>query len=102
RGVRALNPAMAFPMEIERFPERGWIVSRERVAEAAGLGKMGIHRSLIHPRFGSFVLLGTVLIAEEVDARRAARLQSLPRMQALRGRLPGRRDQAGRRLRLLR
>ena len=71
RGVRTLNPAMAFPMEIERFPERGWIVSHKRVAEAAGLGKMGIHRSLIHPKFGSFVLLGTVLIAEEVDARAA-------------------------------
>ena len=66
-GVRALNPAMAFPMEMERFPERGWIVSHKRVAEAAGLGKMGVHRSLIHPKFGSFVLLGTVLIAEEVD-----------------------------------
>ena len=71
RGVRALNPAMAFPMEMERFPERGWIVSHKRVAQAAGLGKMGIHRSLIHPKFGSFVLLGTVLIAEDVEARAA-------------------------------
>jgi len=67
-GIRALNPAMAFPMEMERFPERGWIVSHKRVAEAAGLGKMGIHRSLIHPRFGSFVLLGTVLIAARVSS----------------------------------
>jgi NAD-dependent dihydropyrimidine dehydrogenase PreA subunit len=69
RGVRALNPAMAFPMEMENFPQRGWIVSHKRVAEAAGLGKMGIHRSLIHPKFGSFVLLGTVLIGEDVEAR---------------------------------
>ncbi len=66
-GVAALNPAMAFPMELDDFPARGWIVSHKRVAEAAGLGRMGIHRSLIHPRFGSFVLLGTVLIGEEVD-----------------------------------
>jgi ferredoxin-NADP reductase/Fe-S-cluster-containing hydrogenase component 2 len=28
----------------------------------AGLGHMGIHRNLIHPKFGNFVLLGTVLI----------------------------------------
>jgi ferredoxin len=28
---------------------------------------MGIHRSLIHPKFGSFVLLGTVLVAQDVD-----------------------------------
>jgi ferredoxin len=68
RGVGALNPAMAFPMEMDNFPERGWIVSHKRVAEAAGLGRMGIHRSLIHPKFGSFVLLGTVLIAAEVEA----------------------------------
>jgi NAD-dependent dihydropyrimidine dehydrogenase PreA subunit len=68
RGVRALNPAMAFPMEMENFPQRGWVVSHKRVAEAAGLGKMGVHRSLIHPKFGSFVLLGTVLIAEDVQA----------------------------------
>jgi NAD-dependent dihydropyrimidine dehydrogenase PreA subunit len=36
------------------------------VAEAAGLGKMGIHRNVIHPRFGNFILLGTVLVAAEV------------------------------------
>lgn len=68
RGIRALNPAMAFPMEMDNFPERGWIVSHKRVAEAAGLGRMGIHRSLIHPRYGSFVLLGTVLIAQDFEA----------------------------------
>jgi hypothetical protein len=45
RGVRALNPAMAFPMELDSFPERGWIVSYKRAAEAAGLGRMGIHRT---------------------------------------------------------
>ncbi len=66
--MRALNPAMAFPMEMDNFPERGWIVSHKLVAEAAGLGRMGIHRSLIHPKFGSFVLLGTVLIAADVEA----------------------------------
>lgn len=66
-GIRALNPAMAFPMETERFPQRGWVVSHKRVAEAAGLGKMGVHRSLIHPKFGSFVLLGAVLIGEDVE-----------------------------------
>jgi len=68
RGVAALNPAMAFPMEMDDFPQRGWVVSHKRVAEAAGMGRMGIHRNLIHPRFGSFVLLGTVVIGAEVDA----------------------------------
>ena len=68
RGVAALNPAMAFPMEMDDFPQRGWVVSHKRVAEAAGMGKMGIHRNLIHPKYGSFVLLGTVVIGAEVDA----------------------------------
>src|SRR5262249_34768863 len=38
------------------------------VAVAAGLGHMGIHRNVIHPRFGNFILLGTVLIAAEATA----------------------------------
>ena len=67
-GIRALNPAMAFPMEMDKFAARGWIVSHKRVAEAAGLGRMGLHRCLIHPKFGNFVLLGTVLIAGDFDA----------------------------------
>ncbi|GJD96220.1 Epoxyqueuosine reductase [Methylobacterium iners] len=66
--IDAVNPAMAFPMELDGFPGRGWVVSHKIAAEAAGLGRMGIHRSLIHPRFGSFVLLGTVLVAADVAA----------------------------------
>ncbi|MDF0518663.1 4Fe-4S binding protein [Bradyrhizobium yuanmingense] len=34
----------------------------------AGLGRMGIHRSIIHPKFGSFMVLGTILLGREVDA----------------------------------
>jgi Fe-S-cluster-containing hydrogenase component 2 len=67
RGIRALNPAVGFPMEMERFPGKTWIVSHKSVAVAAGLGQMGIHRNLIHPKFGNFVLLGTVLIDHEVS-----------------------------------
>ncbi len=66
-GHRTINPAMAFPMEMQDFPERSWIVSHKRVAVAAQLGQMGLHRSVIHPRFGSFILLGTVVTAGEVD-----------------------------------
>lgn len=67
QGLRALNPPMAFPMEAHRFPdEKIWIVSHKPIAEAAGLGKMGIHRNVIHPRFGNFILLGTILIGHDV------------------------------------
>jgi len=66
-GLRALNPPMGFPMEATKFPGKIWVVSHKPVAVAAGLGQMGIHRNVIHPRFGSFILLGTVLLAADVD-----------------------------------
>ncbi len=61
-GIPAVNPPMAFPMEADRWPEKMWVVSHKPVAVAAGLGMMGIHRNVIHPKFGNFILLGTVLI----------------------------------------
>lgn len=67
-GIRAVNPAMGFPMEMGRFPGKIWIVSHKPVAVAAGLGHMGLHRNVIHPRFGNFILLGTVLLDAEVSA----------------------------------
>jgi ferredoxin len=67
-GIRAVNPAMGFPMEMDRFPEKIWVVSHKPVAVAAGMGHMGIHRNVIHPRFGNFILLGTVLIDREATA----------------------------------
>ncbi len=68
KGIRAVNPSMGFPMEMDRFPGRTWVVAHKPVAVAAGLGHMGIHRNVIHPRFGSFILLGTVLVAAEATA----------------------------------
>ncbi len=66
RGIRAVNPAMGFPMEMVNVGSgKLWVVSHKPVAVAAGLGHMGIHRNVIHPKFGNFILLGTVL----VDAR---------------------------------
>src|SRR5262245_47105183 len=63
RGVRAVNPSMGFPMEMYQTPGSAiWVVSHKPVAVEAGLGHMGIHRNLIHPKYGNFVLLGTVLI----------------------------------------
>lgn len=67
RGIRAMNPAMGFPMEQDKFPGKIWVVSHKPVAVAAGLGMMGIHRNVIHHKFGNFILLGTVLIDAEVS-----------------------------------
>ncbi|MGB7293748.1 MAG: SCP2 sterol-binding domain-containing protein [Thermodesulfobacteriota bacterium] len=67
KGVRAINPSMGFPMEMDRFPGKIWLVSHKTVAVAAGLGHMGIHRNVIHPKFGNFILLGTILMDAEVS-----------------------------------
>ena len=67
-GVRALNGGAAgFPMEADRWGAKMWVVSHKPVAVAAGLGRMGIHRNVIHPKFGNFILLGTVLVDAKVS-----------------------------------
>ncbi len=67
-GVRAMNGgAVGFPMEADRWGSKMWVVSHKPVAVAAGLGRMGIHRNVIHPKFGNFILLGTVLMDAEVS-----------------------------------
>jgi len=55
-------------MEQDRFPGKIWVVSHKPVAVAAGLGHMGIHRNVIHPKFGNFIVLGTVLIDAQTTA----------------------------------
>jgi ferredoxin len=61
-GHRALNPSATFPMEMDKFPGRIWVVAHKPVAVAAGLGVMGIHRNVIHPKFGNFILLATIMV----------------------------------------
>jgi hypothetical protein len=69
RGVRALNEVVGFPMEVARLAERQrpWVISHKPIAVAAGLGHMGLHRNVIHPRFGNFILLDTVVIDAEIS-----------------------------------
>ena len=66
-GHRAVNPSATFPMEMDRYPGRIWVVAHKTVAVAGGLGAIGIHRNVIHPRFGNFVLLATLLVDAEVS-----------------------------------
>lgn len=64
-GIPACNSVAAFPMEMD-LP-RVMMVQHKPIAVEAGLGRMGIHRSIIHPKFGSFMVLGTILLGREVD-----------------------------------
>ncbi len=65
QGIRACKQSMIFPMEMARFPSRIWVIAHKPVAVAAGLGHMGIHQNVIHPKFGNFILLGTVVVEAE-------------------------------------
>jgi ferredoxin len=76
-GHRASNAAMGFPMEMDRFPGKVWVVGHKPIAVAAGLGHMGIHRNVIHPKFGNFILLDTVLVDAEITEE-SARLDYNP------------------------
>src|SRR5215471_6141 len=68
KGIRAINPSMGFPMEMVNLGNgKLWLVSHKTVAVAAGLGHMGIHRNVIHPRFGNYILLGTVLVDVKIS-----------------------------------
>ena len=68
RRRRGRQPADGVPDgDADRWPGKIWVVSHKPVAVAAGLGRMGIHRNVIHPRFGNFILLGTVLLGAEAS-----------------------------------
>ena len=62
KGVSALNYACGFPMDLDKWPGKMWPVSHKPIAVAAGLGHLGNNRNLLHPRFGNFILLNTVLV----------------------------------------
>ena len=66
-GHRAINPSATFPMEMGRYPGRIWVIAHKPIAVAAGMGAMGIHRNVIHPKYGNFILLGTILVDSEIS-----------------------------------
>jgi len=61
-GIGSVVPSENFPMDMLKWPGKMWTVSHKPIAAAAGLGQIGHHRLLIHPVFGSYICLGTILI----------------------------------------
>jgi epoxyqueuosine reductase QueG len=66
-GISSITPSEGFPQDMNRWPGRMFTVSHKPVAEAAGLGKIGHHRLLIHPEFGSHIALGTLIMDAAVN-----------------------------------
>jgi ferredoxin len=67
-GFRSLNVPVGFPMEIDRWPEKMWLSADKVNATEAGLGRMGWNRLVLHPRFGSNIVLGTILTDAELNS----------------------------------
>jgi Fe-S-cluster-containing hydrogenase component 2/putative sterol carrier protein len=67
-GVRGVVPTVGFPMDMDRWGTlKIWDVSHKLMAEEAGMGRMGKNRNVIHPKFGNFILLESILIDHEID-----------------------------------
>ena len=68
-GIRGVVPTVGFPMDMDRWQKdlRIWDVSHKPIAVEAGLGRMGKNRNVIHPKFGNFILLESILIDTELD-----------------------------------
>lgn len=63
-GAHAVYLPAAFPMDFDTRMR----VSHKTVAMAAGMGAVGLNRLLLHPVFGSCILITTVLIDRAVTA----------------------------------
>jgi len=68
RGFQALNMPVGFPMETDRWPAKMWLSCDKINAVEAGLGQMGWNRLVLHPKFGSNIVLGTILIDAELSS----------------------------------
>ena len=67
QNVRGVSCNSSFPMDMDNWSGKIWEISHKPLAVQAGLGHQGIHRSVIHPKFGSFIQLGAVLIDTAVN-----------------------------------
>lgn len=67
-GIRGIYTTYAFPSDLNRWPGKIWDISHKLIAIEAGLGHMGLNRLIIHPVYGNFLVLTTMLIDAEIDS----------------------------------
>jgi len=66
-GIRAVSCHPTFPMDTDRWAGKIWEISHKPIAEQAGIGKIGINRMVLHQKFGTHILLDSILIDTELD-----------------------------------
>jgi epoxyqueuosine reductase QueG len=54
-------------MELNRWPGKIWDISHKILAVEAGLGQMGMNRIVLHPKYGAFIQLQSILIDSQLD-----------------------------------
>ncbi len=66
-GIRGVVPTKSWPMDLNRWPGKIWDISHKILAVEAGLGQMGLNRIVLHPKYGSFIQLSSILVDAELD-----------------------------------
>ncbi len=61
-GGEGLTTTIGWPQEVsQRWADKIWPLSHKLVAQAAGLGVIGLSRNFLHRRFGAYCLIDTVV-----------------------------------------
>lgn len=61
-GGAGLTTTIGWPQEVsQRWADKIWPLSHRLVAQAAGLGIIGISRNFLHHKFGAYCLIDTVI-----------------------------------------
>jgi epoxyqueuosine reductase QueG/putative sterol carrier protein len=61
-GGAALTTTIGWPQEVsQRWADKIWPLSHKLVAQAAGLGVIGLSRNFLHHEFGAYCLIDTVI-----------------------------------------
>jgi len=77
-GGDGLTTTIGWPQEVsQRWPDKIWPLSHKLVAQAAGLGVIGTSRNFLHPKFGAYCLIDTVVTNLEFEASEYAESQQL-------------------------
>ena len=67
-GGAGLTTTVGWPQEVsQRWADKIWPLSHRLVAQAAGLGVIGLSRNFLHRKFGAYCLIDTVLTNLEFD-----------------------------------
>jgi len=67
-GAEGLTTTIGWPQEVsQRWADKIWPLSHKLVAQAAGLGVIGLSRNFLHQKFGAYCLIDTVVTNLEFD-----------------------------------